>query len=746
MSTPGGEILRRDDVVSGSIQSQRRAARVMGSIESRILHMRQETRRAIDSYFFGGAADYQRKVDRGYLASVLTRARTEADVDLPDFERFATQWRSLVPADARTRADLIRRMEERFGANLGTAEATLEALGARSPEVVEAYREAFASDLGYPTVARPETAITPDPQDAADWLRVPGGADVYRWNEPAEALYLVVNGHLRLLGGAPGAESVDWEYSRGDVAGEAEVLTGEPRMGRLVAVRDSELIRVPQQAVLALARERPETMLRMNRALVNRLRGRTTTSVRRGAHTFALLPLHDNAPLRAVADGLVEALKPMGATSRIDQGTLNAHLLEGPGLDEEAYEAEVIAWLSEQESAHRYVIAQGERDPRAGWSQRCLRQADQVVLVAEADAEPDATVLALLEGGAPPDLLLVHPSGTVRPGDTRRWLRTVNPRFVYHWRMEDRQQAAHVARRLTGQGVAIVLSGGAARGYAHIGAMRAIEERGIPVDLIAGTSMGALVGAGFALGRDAASMREGAIATAQRRKLLDPTLPISAFTSGRKVTRLLKDETQGERIEDLWRPYFCVSTNLTRAAANVHARGLLWHAIRASSAIPGVFPPILAANGDVLTDGSAINNMPIDLARQRDDIATVLAVNVAPSRDRAQPYRFGASVSGWGTLARRLKRTPETGAPGLFSTVMRANEVRGAALMRSSEFTSLADLIIEPPVEQFPLLQFALCPAIVDCGYDAATASLTTWLSETGDELLRSLGIPEGTK
>ncbi len=312
MSTLGGEILRRDDVVSGSIQSQRRGARVMGSIESRVLHMREETRRAIDSYFFGRAAEYQRKVDRGYLASVLTRARADDDVPLRDFERFAAQWRSLVPADSQTRAELLRRMQDRFGSSLASAPAALEALGSKSDEVREAYHTAFGAHFeleGASAASEPSS----DPLDAAAWIRVPGGGEVYRWNEPAEALYLVVNGHLRLLVGEPGAETVDWEYGNGDVAGEAEVLTGEPRMGRLVALRDTELVRVPQVAVLALAREHPETLLRMNRALVVRLRGRTELKARGRAHTFALFPLHDHAPLQAVAEDLTVALEALGA-------------------------------------------------------------------------------------------------------------------------------------------------------------------------------------------------------------------------------------------------------------------------------------------------------------------------------------------------------------------------------------------------------------------------------------------------
>jgi predicted acylesterase/phospholipase RssA len=526
------------------------------------------------------------------------------------------------------------------------------------------------------------------------------------------------------------------------VVGEAEVLTGEARSGTLVARRDSEIISVPKESILALARERPEVLLRLNRALANRLRGQNSDLARRHARTFAVVPAHPGAPVTAVAKALVEALKPLGTVVHVDRRSLDSHIPEGPGTDLEAYEAEIIAWLSEKETENDYVVAEAESDPATEWSLRCLRQGDRDVFVARADSAPDAAIFGRLaeQTPEPPDLVLVHAADALRPRHTRNWLKAGSVNDAYHWPLGHAEQAAHIARRLTGNAVAVVFSGGAARGYAHIGAMRAIIERGIPVDVIAGTSMGALVGAGFALGRDAATMKENALATAGRRQLLDPTLPFTAFTSGAKVTRLLKRETDGERIEDLWRPYFCISSNLTRANAQIHTKGALWHAIRASIAIPGIFPPVLAANGDVLVDGSSINNMPIDLAREREDVGTVIAINVAPSRDRVEQYRFGPSISGWKTLAMRIRRSKDSRVPGLFSTVMRSNEIRGAALMKSSSITNLADLIIEPPVEEFPSLQFKLCPAIIRCGYDAASEALDSWLAADGKLIMKRIG------
>jgi predicted acylesterase/phospholipase RssA len=482
-------------------------------------------------------------------------------------------------------------------------------------------------------------------------------------------------------------------------------------------------------------------MHRMNRSLARRLspspRARDTA-----VRTFALCPAHDGAPIEAVGATLLRAFSAIGSTALVNSADLEARLAYGGETDAAAFEAEVIHWLSEVEAQHRYVLLRAERDPLSDWSQRCLRQADRAFLVADAGRPPDFELLGAIEPAwrVRPDLLLLHPAGTARPRASHVWLDAVQPRLVYHLREDDTGQRASIARRLAGRGIGVVLSGGAARGYAHVGAMQALAELRVPVDVIAGTSMGALVGAGFALGRSAEEMRERAIASAARRRLLDPTLPLSAVTSGKKVSQLLYRETERERIEDLWRPYFCVSANLTRASAQVHHRGPLWKAIRASSAIPGIFPPVLAANGDVLADGGSVNNMPIDLMRERDDVGTVLAVNVAPLREQAHHYTFGASVSGWDALAAKLLHRGES-PPTLFSTVMRANEVRGALLMRTKQFTDLADLIIEPPVERFPLLTFSACDEIIECGYSSASEALAVWLNGPGTAALEAAGV-----
>ena len=208
-------------------------------------------------------------------------------------------------------------------------------------------------------------------------------------------------------------------------------------------------------------------------------------------------------------------------------------------------------------------------------------------------------------------------------------------------------------RRVTGRGLGLVLGGGGARGFAHIGVFKALRECGIAVDLVGGTSMGAILSATFAMGLNYEDTLKLARQLASPLKLFDPTMPVVSFFASGKVTQVLERIYGDTQIEDLWMPCFCVSSNLTHAVAMVHRRGPLWQAVRASMAIPGVFSPILA-EGDLLVDGCVLNNLPIDVMQRLNHDGPIIAVNVFPDVDLLRDYHFGPSISGWQALAGKL--------------------------------------------------------------------------------------------
>jgi predicted acylesterase/phospholipase RssA len=277
----------------------------------------------------------------------------------------------------------------------------------------------------------------------------------------------------------------------------------------------------------------------------------------------------------------------------------------------------------------------------------------------------------------------------------------------------------------------LVLGGGGARGFAHAGVGRALREVGVPVDAIGGTSMGALIGASYAIDHSYAEMVDFAKMSSSRKRLIDLTLPLTSFAASRKVTELYQRMFGDIQIEDLWRPYFCVSSNLTRAEPMIHDEGPLWAAVRASTAIPAIFAPVQHSNGDVLVDGGVLNNLPIDVMRQRFDVGHVIGIDVAPAREKMRSYSFGPSVSGWDLLWRRINPfAQKLRAPSLFGSIMRTVEINDAYRMKSPAFQRVADLLIHLPLGQFRTLDFDAYAAIIERGYQATQQIISTHTAE----------------
>ena len=202
-----------------------------------------------------------------------------------------------------------------------------------------------------------------------------------------------------------------------------------------------------------------------------------------------------------------------------------------------------------------------------------------------------------------------------------------------------------MARIYTGNSIGLALGGGGARAYAHLGVARALSELGIPVDFLAGTSMGAVVAACLAMGWDGEEIdrriREAFVASSP---LSDIAFPILALTRGRIVDRRLKAHFAETEIGDLWRPFACVSTDLTVGGMRLHRRGLLRRALRASLSIPGVLPPAVEQE-HVLVDGALACNLPTDVVRAQHEGMTI-AVDVAVA-ETLEPDDLVLRPSGW---------------------------------------------------------------------------------------------------
>ena len=260
--------------------------------------------------------------------------------------------------------------------------------------------------------------------------------------------------------------------------------------------------------------------------------------------------------------------------------------------------------------------------------------------------------------------MLVHPAHTRDPRGTRRWLldRTVDRH--HHVHVDRDGDVDRVARLLLGRGNGVVFSGGGARGVAGIGVLEALNEHGVPIDAVGGTSIGSLIAGGAARALTPDELARQLKAAVVDSSPFDVTFPALSLATGRRVTERIQESADGLDIEDGWRSFFCVSTNLTTGTTEIHRSGPGWHTIRASFSIPGVFPPVRSINGDLLVDGGLLDNLPVGVIRGIHHGITVIAIDVGRSRDMvAGSFRTTASCPGWSLLMGRFDRGTAAGRP-----------------------------------------------------------------------------------
>jgi NTE family protein len=285
-----------------------------------------------------------------------------------------------------------------------------------------------------------------------------------------------------------------------------------------------------------------------------------------------------------------------------------------------------------------------------------------------------------------------------------------------------------LARRLLGREYVLVLGGGGARGLAHLGTYRALVEAGIPIDVVAGVSAGSLFAAGIAMDRSPDEAEELSLELlVDAGSLVDLTIPTVALSSGRRITERIQHAFGPETdMEDLWRPMFCVSADLTTLTAVVHRTGPLWRAIRATVGVPGVFPPLVEGEA-VLVDGGVIDNLPVQRARRLYPRATIIASDVGRRHEQLRHnLPDDGIVPGWRSAWHRVVRRHRT--PGLVTLLYRLT-----ALGSGGDPGARGDIHIEHRLDGIGMFDFPKARPAIRAGYEQASAvlSATRLISDT---------------
>jgi NTE family protein len=551
-----------------------------------------------------------------------------------------------------------------------------------------------------------------------EWFSLPGGTTLFSAGQPVDGLYVVVNGALGVYSVRPGGGSqLTGRVPAGETVGETDVITGRNRSVTVVALHDSEVARLSVSTFEKLVASHPQSLRHVVNVVTSRLEAlqHGSTQPRVAPKALVVVPNGSDVDAARFASTLAQCLRQMGRTEIVLSSLAN---------DQTSH------WFHRLERANDFVVYVSDPQP-TNWSKLCLRRADIALLLARNESPPRAWRVFeanhdLEAAGRPVEIVLLS-DGSRCTQTSRRWVTLHSSRRHHHVRGP--ADIARVARLVTGRALAVVLSGGGARGFAHIGVMRALQAASLPVDAIGATSIGAIIGAGWAAGWTYAEMKERVHRSfVDTNPLGDYTLPFVSLVAGRRVNHLLRAEFGEAHIEDLQLPYFCVSANLTNGQAAVHRRGALWLWLRASVAIPGVLPPLFAQR-QVHVDGATINNLPVDIMRDSLD-AAIIAVDVGADRTFETNAEMSEVPPIWRLLPWLRRERPRV---NILQILLRSGMINSAASTIAQR--ELADLVLKPPLERIDLLDWRAFDRAIELGYRYASEVL----DEHGAALVRSL-------
>lgn len=535
--------------------------------------------------------------------------------------------------------------------------------------------------------------------ESLHWFTLPGGATLLEEGEVAESLYIVMHGTLGVFVERDGKRVFVDSVSRGETVGEMGIISGGNRAATLVALRDCELLQLDLQSFERFAITYPRRMLKLVRRMVRKFHksvGKPPSKI--NLKSVAIVPLNSPELFSAFFEQLRHKLYKYKKT---------AAFLGSDSVNNQ------LEWFFRQETRNDYVFYITDfKDPT--WVRRSLRQADLVLFVGSHNSFEDNPVLdgliKTLSADQPREFVFLYDKEPAPPSEiaSAQW-QSWGVRMVHHIREGRGEDHARLVRFIMGKAVGLVLSGGGARALAHLGVIQALHEAGIPIDLVGGSSMGAIIGAAVAMGWDFDTifqkMRESFFDT---NPVNDYTFPLLALVRGQKVSWLLKRQFGKTRIENLQLPFYCVSTDLIKGQPIVHRVGTLWQALRASSSIPGLLPPVFA-DGQVRVDGGLTNNFPLDIMLEKRR-GPVIGSDILETNDKV-PDSFDSENLSLLSLYRKVG----TAVPNIVEILTRASTTGSRLQSQNSRHKS--DLVIEIKIPNIRLTDFSWFDHIVAMGY-----------------------------
>jgi lysophospholipid hydrolase len=603
-----------------------------------------------------------------------------------------------------------------------------------------------------------------------DWMHVEAGESIATKGELCDSMFVVLNGRLR-TGSPSTASSGDSssssdciEYGRGDTIGGLEALAEDQWAYDVVANRNCEVARVSMSLMNVLMSIYPSACMHFAKvvAKMQSTKGQGVNKVL-NAHesllpsyglslaTIAVIPLTSAIDVSDFCSSLTSSLRSIAPTKLLTKqetiDRIGSKLLTRPSS---LLKMKMTRFLGDIEENNRLVVYQGDQK-YTWWNKLAIQQADCVLVVVDSNNAPDLSLVEHQLSWAHQvkcvrvELVVVQSHAALKKSDehasqevndwneNRPWVskqHLVRAPFQDHF-----QDFNRMCRRITGQSIGLVLGAGGARGLAHLGVIRALNEAGISVDLVGGTSQGAFVGALYAKNPDdfgqlentAREMAESM--SSMKEKLLDLTFPITSFFNGSRFNHGIHKFLGDIRIQDLILNFYCVSVDIRNSCQVVHRKGITWKAVRASMTLAGYLPPMSQDNA-LLVDGGYMNVLPADVMKEFG-AQKVIAVDVSHESVHDY-YEYGMELSGFWLIWNSWNPFVKTVRVPSMGDINERLAWISSERYKKQVVENKIDLFLRPPVDDYGTLEFDKYDEIVRIGYEYAKPLVEQWAQEHG--------------
>lgn len=590
--------------------------------------------------------------------------------------------------------------------------------------VSDRLRHQQVADIIYRLFGSLDDSVKNEIESKIIWLELAPSEVLFRQSDPGDALYAVIDGRLAVLSETDKGPLLLNEILPGETIGEISIITNEPRSATVKASSRSLLIKFERLDFDRIVEQHPIIYKAFAEVLATWLQRNNSHQFAKNDAKEVTLVTHrqDGTLMRQLSAELEVSLSKLGLTLCLSSDKLNAmgarYLFDvDKALKFPLYHSDNTRfrlWLAEQKRHYAYIIYETD-GYLSTWDKLCVERAHELIIAADSGAKVapgDLELLSCKNEMTKHRLVLIQPNHA-SPENTDKWLCNRALTGHHHLRLDSSADFQRLARFIAGKAVGLVLAGGGARGFAHVGIIRAMHEQGIPIDLIGGTSSGGMIGLSYSIDTDPNNLESrNEKQWVAKKPFSRLTIPIISILDHTKWDQIFKEAVGNKRIEDLWIPTFCISCNIDTGETVVHGSGLVWKAARATASLPVFLAPTLI-EGQAHIDGGVVNNLPIDVMRKMT-AGPVFAINlehIVKNRLALEDY-----PSPW-RLA--LEKIPGFRKKKPYHTISKVI-MQLAVMLNDSDYekrTKLADFILEPPVEDYALTDIKHYDEITKIGH-----------------------------